>query len=136
MNDQTLYTLLNHHPIACKAVFDAMAVPCLVRHADGHWVLVNHSAVQTLGADLEQLRAAGTAGAISVAWLAALAQAQQQAFATGMPVRCSAPAPTSGLQNGHAAQLLCHPVPDEQQCPAFAVFQVLDAPTSGCTDDG
>ncbi len=62
MNAQTLYTLLNHHPIACKAVLDAMAQPCLVRHSDGHWVLVNHSAAQTLGADLEKLRAADTSG--------------------------------------------------------------------------
>ena len=127
MLPSSLFVLLNHHPIACKAILDTMVAPCFVRDAQGHWLALNPAAEQAFGATLEQLQ-----NDPAHALAAVCRQAEHQAFTQGRP--CTQWAALPPVDAPVPVQLQCHPVFDAHGKPAFSIGQVLQASASAHAD--
>ncbi|MDT8991137.1 EAL domain-containing protein [Curvibacter sp. APW13] len=110
-----LHLSLSHHPIACKALLDAIPLPAYVRDAQGHWLALNLAAQSAWQLDLAQLQSSVDCHPFPVPQWQALQQCERQALDTQEVASLT-------LEDGGNGLLAhFHPVCDEQGKASFVV---------------
>jgi diguanylate cyclase (GGDEF)-like protein/PAS domain S-box-containing protein len=127
MLPQTLYTLISHHPIACKAMLDVVPTPCYVRDSRGQRVIANQACEAALGWPANHIDQETLVPSLPAEVQRQLEEDDVRALAGATCKESLVQLPDAASGEMRTLRLYRQPVLDEQGRPAFVVVLAWSA---------